>query len=94
MTEELTRPATQPETARPPAPGVADPRPEVLEDWKWVYEQMRTGGFERYRGQHIAVAGKKVLASASNPMSLREATAKEHHLDPNRLVLFYVEGLP
>lgn len=43
---------------------------QVLRDWEWIMQQEAAGAFERYRGQHIAVHDKKVLASHADPREL------------------------
>jgi hypothetical protein len=69
-----------------------DPLVEILDDWKWFYSEMEAGRFDRYRGQHIAIVGRQVLGSDSDPLRLRDTIADQHHLHPNRVVVTYIEG--
>ncbi len=71
---------------------VSSPLTEVLADWQWVYEEVSNGGFETYRGQHIAVVNRTVLDHDSDQLALRQRVAGQHTLDPARIVVFYVEG--
>jgi hypothetical protein len=69
------------------------PSAEEWEDWDWVLSHMALADFDPYRGKHVAVYQKRVLGSGDHPERLREAVAAEHHVDLNRLVVMYIEGL-
>jgi hypothetical protein len=67
------------------------PYPEILADWQWIFDEYGTGRFEPYRGQFIAVYNQQVLGSGPRPSELREAVAAEHHLDPDRLAVTFID---
>jgi hypothetical protein len=69
------------------------PIPEdVLDDWRWIYQERETGRFNQYAGQHIAVYRQQVLGAGRDPVLLAQVLAEKHHLDPNRLVMTYIES--
>jgi hypothetical protein len=65
---------------------------ELLDEWRWIYQERQTERFDQYRGQHIAVLGKRVWASGSDPELLRDHVALKYQLDPDRLVIAYIDG--
>jgi hypothetical protein len=81
------------EAPSPPRPSAADAvsLDDVLADWRWVFASTHAGQFEQYRGQHIAVVGRRVLASDTDPMRLRQTVAEQYHVHPERIVIDYVE---
>lgn len=64
---------------------------EILDEWRWIFKGRSEGLFDAYAGQHIAVCGQKVLASGRDPDLLREEVARAHHIDPERLVVAYID---
>jgi hypothetical protein len=71
---------------------LTEPFPEaVLADWRWVHQQKATGQFAEYAGMHVAVLDQKVLGASWDPILLRQTLAEKHHLDPQRLVVTYVD---
>jgi len=92
MTQDTTQPAAPAEPAKPPAPAQEAPIPEaVLDDWRWVNQERGTGRFDEHAGKHVAVLGREVLGSSWDPILLRQYLAEKHGLDPERLVIFYVD---
>jgi hypothetical protein len=69
------------------------PYPEVLEDWRWLFDEVPTPRFDPYRGRFVAVFEKRVLGSGDDEPQLRQTVAAEHNLDPDRLVTMFIEGL-
>jgi hypothetical protein len=79
----------------PPGPlgGEKDALPEeLLDEWQWIYQERQTERFDQYRGQHIAVLGKKAWATGSDAEVLRDHVALKYQLDPDRVVIAYVDG--
>jgi hypothetical protein len=64
---------------------------EILDEWRWIYQERQTDLFVPYGGQHIAVYRQQVLGASRDPLLLRRFLAETHHLDPERLVIFYVD---
>ncbi len=99
MKPETTPPvqpfATPPAEAPPPSGSqhaLDPPIPEeILDEWRWIFRGREEGLFDAYAGQHIAVCGQKVLASGRDPDLLREEVARAHHIDPERLVVAYID---
>ena len=96
MTHQSTETAHADGSARPPPVDRNGPdgymvSDELLQDWLWVYENMGKGLFDTHRGQHIAVVGRRVLASGRDPLQLRERTAVEQNLNPERIAIVYVD---
>jgi hypothetical protein len=69
----------------------ADIDPALLDDWWWMAQERAQGRFDEYRGQHIAVLGRKVVGADRNPMRLRSAMAAALNVDPERLVIAYID---
>jgi hypothetical protein len=65
---------------------------EILDEWRWIHQQRETDLFEPYRGKHVAVYRQQILGASRDPVLLRQYLAEKHHLDPDRLVTFYVEN--
>jgi hypothetical protein len=65
---------------------------EVLKDWEWVFAGLNKGHFSQYRGQHIAVVDQHVVASDRDPLRLRETTAAAKGIEPDRIVVTYVDN--
>jgi hypothetical protein len=88
--EPWTRPATE---ADPSAEESLYPYPEILADWQWLFSEVATKQFDPHRGRHVAVFEKKILGSGKDEPQLRQDIAAQHNLDPDRLVIMFVEGL-
>lgn len=73
------------EAMNPPIPE------EILDSWRWIYKDAEEGIFEQYAGKHIAVFDRKVWGSSYDPELLREYVALKYQLDPNRLVIAYID---
>jgi hypothetical protein len=73
------------ETMNPPIPE------EILDSLRWIYKDAEEGLFEQYAGKHIAVFDRKVWGSSYDPELLREHVALKYQLDPNRLVIAYID---
>jgi hypothetical protein len=65
----------------------------VLEDWRWLFDEVPTPRFDPYRGHFVAVFEKRVLGSGDDEPQLRQTVAAEHNIDPDRLVTMFIEGL-
>jgi hypothetical protein len=55
-------------------------------------QEREKGSFDEYAGQHVAVLAKKVLGASCDPALLRRYLAEKYHVDPERLVFFYMEN--
>jgi hypothetical protein len=73
------------ETMNPPIPE------EILDSWRWIYQGREEGLFDQYAGKHIAVFDHKVWGSSFDPELLREYVALKYQLDPDRLVIAYID---
>jgi hypothetical protein len=62
-----------------------------LADLKWVNEEYNRGTWDQYAGNYIAVARKQLLGHGADLPALRERTARECGLDPDRILVIYVE---
>jgi hypothetical protein len=58
----------------------------ALADENWVNEEYSKGTFDEYRGEYIAVVGKKVLGHGKNPHALRELVSSATGIPANRIV--------
>jgi hypothetical protein len=79
--------------AVPPSDDSLYPYPEILADWQWLFSEVATKQFDPYRGHFVAVFEKKILGGGDDEPQLRQAIAAQHNLDPDRLVIMFVEGL-
>jgi hypothetical protein len=88
-------PPPPPTAHAPPAGPVPEPFPipeEVLDDWRWAWEmRQKTDLFEPYRGQHVAVVGKKILGASRDTQLLEQVLVEKHQLDPQRIVWVYID---
>jgi hypothetical protein len=73
------------ETMNPPVPE------EILDSLRWIYEDAKEGEFAEYAGKHIAIHDRKVWGSSYDPDLLREYGALKYKLDPDRLVITYID---
>ncbi|HZV08000.1 MAG TPA: hypothetical protein VE999_23150 [Gemmataceae bacterium] len=73
------------ETMNPPIPE------EILDSLRWIYLEAEPGSFEQYAGKHIAVFDRKVWGCSYDPDLLREYVALKYQLDPDRLVITYID---
>jgi len=64
---------------------------EILDDWRWIYEQRANSGFEEYRGKHIVVLDKRVLGASTDPDLLVQYLVLKDKVDPRRLVITYID---
>jgi hypothetical protein len=100
MEPETSVPPGDPVPARPPSevPGEESspnraPNPdELLNEWRWIYQQRETEAFRKYRGRHVAVCGQKVWGSSTDPTLLLEHVALKYGLDPRKVVVAYIDG--
>jgi hypothetical protein len=94
------KPDSTPTTA--PTPSGAPPVPtgsedlgpipeEILDEWRWIMQGREEGLFDQYAGEHIAIYRQKVWGSSTDPVLLREYLALKYHLDPERLVIAYID---
>jgi hypothetical protein len=93
MAKSTRKPSRKPRRAAPAAP--ADdglyPYPEVLEDWSWLFDELKAGRLKPYAGHYVAVFEKRILGSGEDVTQLQRTVAADHHLDPDRLVIMYVD---
>jgi hypothetical protein len=67
------------------------PCEEVLDDWRWIFQERPAGRFDEYRGQHVAVYRRQILGASRDMELLSQVLAEKHHLDPKRLVFTFIE---
>lgn len=86
-------PAAPPRPTSDPDPAAGDLFMELdeegqaaLNDEVWIGEQYNLGGFDAYRGEYIAVVGKKVLGHSKNLFKLREDVTAATGIPASRIV--------
>ena len=90
-------PAQIPDTpAAPPAPANAQSEwgeipEEILNEWRWIFRGREEGVFDAYAGKHVAVYQQKIWGSSYDPDLLREYLALKHQIDPEKLVIVYID---
>ncbi len=62
-----------------------------LADRKWLNEEYNRGTWDTHAGQYIAVAHRHLIATGPDPLLLREQAAARSGVDPDRIVIAYVE---
>jgi hypothetical protein len=67
------------------------PCEEVLDDWRWIFQERPAGRFDEYRGQHVAVYRRQILGASRDMELLSQVLAEKHRLDPKRLVFTFIE---
>ncbi|HEY7312324.1 MAG TPA: hypothetical protein VH643_23370 [Gemmataceae bacterium] len=73
------------ESMNPPIPE------EIVEDWRWIMKGREEGVFDSYAGKHVAVYQQKIWGSSLDAELLREYVALKHQIDPERLVIVYID---
>lgn len=58
----------------------------ALDDANWINEQYNSGGFDAYRGEYIAVVGKRVLGHSKSLFQLREDVTAATGIPASRIV--------
>ncbi len=64
---------------------------DILGDWKWVWAELEAGRLAAYRGQHVAVVSRAIVAAGLDPWQLRRSVVEALHLDPERVVVAFVD---
>jgi hypothetical protein len=70
---------------------VTRPQNEIIDDWNWAYAEYPTGRLDAYLGQQIAIVNGRILGAGEISVNLRESVATENHLDPESVVILYVD---
>jgi hypothetical protein len=81
-------------SARPQPLEPFPPRPfeeEIIEDWRWIYQERPLGRFDEYAGNYVAVQDKTVYGSSRDPHLLEKYVVEKHNLNPERLVIFLAD---
>jgi hypothetical protein len=68
------------------------PSQELLADWAWIFKQGGKGALSDYRGCHIAVLGKTIVAASADADELRRDVAQRFGVHPERVVIFWNDG--
>jgi hypothetical protein len=63
----------------------------ILEEWRWFAAQRSEGAMDQYAGQYVAIQDRKVWEAGRDPGLLEKYVVREHHLDPKRLIIAYVD---
>jgi hypothetical protein len=98
MDSETTLPPTAPGPEASPNVGPGEPPnwgplpEEILDEWRWIHKGQAEGLFNAYAGKHIAVFQQKVWESSWDPELLLKYVALKYNLDPERVVVAYVNG--
>jgi hypothetical protein len=91
----VSPPVTPPLNAPPSAQADESMNPpipeEILDSWRWIFQGREEGLFDEYAGKHIAVFDRKVWGSSYDPELLREYVTLKHQLNPDRLVIAYID---
>jgi hypothetical protein len=63
----------------------------VLVDWRLAEDYLAAGHFNEYRGKFVAVLKGELIGHGADPLKLRQKLARIHAVDPERLVILYVD---
>lgn len=63
--------------------------PEILEDSKWVLEELGRTGFAEYDGNYVTILDKKIVGSGDNETELRKHLVEKYRVSPGRFVVEY-----
>jgi hypothetical protein len=80
-----------------PSPQLSEPDPahpfeeEIIEQWRWIYEERRKGTFDEHAGKFVAVMDKKVYESGRDPDLLMKYVVLKYGLNPERIVIFLAD---
>ena len=64
---------------------------DILNEWRWIMAARDRDDFEPYRGQHVAVYQQKIWGRSLDAELLREHLALKYHIDPEKLVIVYID---
>lgn len=64
---------------------------QIVNEWRWIMDARARGDFDDYPGKHVAVYQQKIWGSSYDPELLREFIALKHQIDPERLVVVYID---
>ena len=64
---------------------------QILDEWRWIFHGREEGVFDDYPGKHVAVYQQKIWGSSYDPELLREYVALKYQIDPERLVVVYID---
>jgi hypothetical protein len=97
MDPETTLQPDPAQAAQPPVtlpdqpPDWGPPSDETLGEWRWIYKAGAEGSLAQYSGKHIAVFQQKVWDSGRDPELLLKYVALKFGLDPERVVVAYID---
>lgn len=60
-------------------------------DVAWIDDEYNKGHFADYRGEYIAVVGKRLLGHDKSLQALRETVTRTTGLSPNRIVTSFID---
>ncbi len=66
-------------------------RARQLAELCWIYDELAAGRLTAYRGQHVAVIDKKVVASDPDFRRLNKRLADELQLNPLKVATCWIE---
>lgn len=63
----------------------------VLGDWRRAYELLEHGTLDLFRGRFVAVLNGELIGNGEDEGQLRSQCAKDKNIDPERVVVMYVD---
>jgi hypothetical protein len=64
----------------------------LLADWKWAYDRLSRGEFERFEGQFVAVLEGEVAGVGIDQEELRDQVSQQRAVIGERVVIIYVDA--
>ncbi len=66
-----------------------------MDDWHWLDEQRNEGKLDRYRGEFVLAAAKRIFGHGRNLVAIRplaEQDARAQGIDPERIIDYFMPG--
>ncbi len=64
---------------------------ELLAEWRWYYERVHDGRFDRYAGEHVAIYRNAVVDHDADRVALVERAATALGVPPNHIIFPYID---
>jgi hypothetical protein len=62
----------------------------LLDDMKWANDEAWAGRWFPFMGQYISILNKAHVGTDDDSVALRERVAREHGVDPERVLIDYI----
>ncbi len=64
----------------------------LIADWKWAYDCLAAGEFDRFCGEYVAVLQRSIVGHGTDQEELRSHVSQQQSVDGERVVVLYVDA--